>query len=51
MKGFFKVIGIITTVFASVMALLVLADKYVNRNRLEGDYLDCDLPEEITDES
>ena len=43
MKGFFKFIGIVAAVFTAVVSALVVVDKLLNRNRLEDDYLQCDV--------
>ncbi|MBP3706484.1 MAG: hypothetical protein J6J13_04475 [Clostridia bacterium] len=50
MKTFFKVlIGLVTAVAAIVGALMVF-DKIVNKNRIKGNYLECDSPEDDFDE-
>ena len=46
MKGFFKFIGIVAAVFTAVVGALIFVDKWFNRNRLEDDYLQCDLSSE-----
>lgn len=42
MKGFIKVLAALFTMFAVVIGALVIFDKITNKNRLDGDYLDCD---------
>ena len=43
MKGLLKVlVGIFAFIGAAVGALAVI-DKYVNKNRIKGDYLECDV--------
>ncbi|MBR4762239.1 MAG: hypothetical protein IK086_06350 [Clostridia bacterium] len=41
MKGFFKTLGIITAVFAAIVGALAVFDRYMNKNAIKGDYLDC----------
>ena len=43
MKNFLKVLGIILAVFGAVVAALVIYDKFANKNRIKGDYLECDV--------
>lgn len=42
MKGFLKFLLAIFTMFATVIGALAIFDKISNKNRIEGDYLDCD---------
>ena len=42
MKGFFKFIGSLIAVFAGVIGALAVFDKISNKNRIKGDYLECD---------
>lgn len=46
MKGFLKFLVSILAVFGAVIGALAVFDKFVNKNRIEGDYLDCDLAEQ-----
>ena len=46
MKGFLKFIGIMSAFFTAVVGALVVADRFLNRNRLTGDYLQCDTNED-----
>lgn len=49
MKGFFKFIGVVAAVFTAVVGALVVVDRLLNRNRLEDDYLQCDVCEEAAE--
>ena len=42
MKGFLKVLLALFTMFATVIGALAIFDKVSNKNRIKGDYLDCD---------
>lgn len=42
MKGFFKFFASIMALFAVVIGALAIFDKISNKNRIEGDYLECD---------
>ena len=46
MKGFFKFIGIVAAVFTAVVGALEAVEKLLNRNRIEDDYLQCDVQQE-----
>lgn len=50
MKGFLKFLVSILAVFGAVIGALAVFDKFVNKNRIEGDYLDCDLAEQPQNE-
>lgn len=45
MKGFIKFIGSLIAVFAGVIGALAVFDKISNKNRIKGDYLECDTSE------
>ncbi len=45
MKGFLKFIGVVGAIFTAVLAALAVADKFLNKNRLEDDYLECNVEE------
>ena len=47
MKEFVKFLIAFTAVFAAVISALVIFDKITNKHRIKGDYLECDLPEEV----
>ncbi len=46
MKNLCKFLIITTAVFTAVVGALIVVDKLLNRNRIDGGYLDCDIPEE-----
>ncbi len=43
MKSFFKVVGVLVTVFAVAFAALAVFDRLSNKNRIKNGYLECDL--------
>lgn len=45
MNGFLKVLVSIMAVFGAVIAALAVFDKLSNKNRIKGDYLECDVEE------
>lgn len=47
MKGFFKFIFSLFAIFAAVIGALTIFDKLSNKNRIKGDYLECDSTEDI----
>lgn len=42
MKGFLKFMMSAFAVFTAVIGALVVVDRLANKNRIEGDYLECD---------
>ena len=44
MKGFLKFITILATAVTAVIGALAAIDLYLNRNRVKGDYLECEIP-------
>ncbi len=46
MKGFLKFILTLSALFASAVGVLVLVDGILNKNRLEGHYLECGTTED-----
>ena len=42
MTNFFKALVAVMAVFGAVIGALVVVDKYLNKNRIKGDYLECD---------
>ena len=46
MKGFFKVLGIITAIFGTIIGALAIFDKIANKNSIKGEYLDCSEDDE-----
>lgn len=47
MKTFLKVMASAFAVFAAVIGALVIIDRFANKYRIEGDYLECDGSDEI----
>ena len=47
MKGFIKFMLSMFAVFAAVVGALVIFDKLANKNRIKGDYLECDGSEDM----
>ncbi len=45
MNTFFKVLISIFAVFGAVIGALAIFDKFSNKNRIKGDYLECDVDE------
>ena len=45
MKNFAKFIISLAAVFVGVVAALAVFDKFSNKNRIKGDYLECDTSE------
>ncbi|MBR4072509.1 MAG: hypothetical protein IKK24_01085 [Clostridia bacterium] len=41
MKNFFKGLFAFVGIIAAAIGALAIVDKLMNRNRIEGDYLDC----------
>ncbi len=49
MKNIWKVIVAILALFGALVGALVVIDKVKNKNRIKGEYLECDGDEEIPD--
>ena len=47
MKKFIKILFSIFGLFTAAIGALAVVDKLINKNRIEGDYLDC-TQEDIT---
>ena len=43
MKGFVKFLIALAAVFVGVIGALAVFDKISNKNRIKGDYLECDV--------
>lgn len=43
MKGFFKCLAAILALFGAIVGALIIFDKISNKNRIKGDYLECDV--------
>lgn len=46
MKGFLKFVLSILAIFSAVVGALAVFDKISNKNRIKGDYLECDSAED-----
>ena len=49
MKTFWKVLISVLAVFGALVGALVIIDKIQNKNRIKGDYLECDTEDEFED--
>ncbi len=47
MKGFLKLILSVSAVFAAAVGALLIVDRLTNKNRIKGDYLECDGTDEM----
>ena len=47
MGNFFKALFAVLAVFGAVIGALAVMDKILNKNRIQGDYLECDSAEEF----
>ena len=47
MNNFLKALVAVLAVFGVVIGALVVIDKLLNKNRIKGDYLECDSAEEF----
>lgn len=45
MKGFLKFVASVLAVFGAIVGALAFFDKLLNKNRIQGDYLECDVEE------
>lgn len=43
MKGFLKFISSVLALFGAIVGALAIFDKYTNKNRIHGDYLECNM--------
>jgi len=52
MNNFLKVLISLLAIFGAVIGALAIFDKLSNKNRIKGDYLECDSQEdyEVTEE-
>ncbi len=46
MKNFIKVMVSLLAFFGAIVGALAIFDKVQNKNRIKGDYLECDTEEE-----
>ena len=51
MKGFFKFLGSVAAIFIGAVGALSIYDRYKNKNRIKGDYLECDCEQDENDEN
>lgn len=49
MKAFFKFLMSLLAVFGAVIGALAIFDKFTNKNRIEGNYLECDVENQTED--
>lgn len=45
MKTFWKVLISLLAIFGAVVGALAIFDKFSNKNRIKGDYLECEVNE------
>ncbi len=45
MKSFLKMIVSLLALFGALVGALAIFDKFQNKNRIKGDYLECDIEE------
>lgn len=50
MNSFLKIFGSVLAAFGVIIGALAIIDKLLNKNRIEGDYLDCDVEDEEEEE-
>ena len=50
MKNFFKILISVFAVFGAIVGALVIIDKISNKNRIKGNYLECDVDEASDEE-
>ena len=43
MNGFLKIFGSVLAAFGVIIGALAIIDKLSNKNRIKGDYLECDV--------
>lgn len=50
MNSFLKIFGSVLAAFGVIIGALAVIDKLLNKNRIEGDYLECDVEDEEEEE-
>ena len=50
MNGFLKIFGSVLAAFGVIIGALAIIDKLLNKNRIKGDYLECDVEGEDEEE-
>lgn len=43
MKGFLKFLSSVLALFGAIVGVLAIFDKFTNKNRIQGDYLECNI--------
>lgn len=43
MKGFLKFLSSVLALFGAIIGALAIFDKFTNKNRIQGDYLECNV--------
>lgn len=51
MKVFLKVLAAVIAVVGTVIGALAIIDKFINKNRIKKDYLECDSVDDLSDAS
>ena len=41
MKGFLKFLGTVAAIFTAILGAVTVYDRFVNRNAIKNEYLDC----------
>ena len=50
MNSSLKIFGSVLAAFGVIIGALAVIDKLLNKNRIEGDYLECDVEDEEEEE-
>ena len=50
MNGFLKIFGSVLAAIGVIIGALAIIDKLLNKNRIDGDYLDCEIEGEEEEE-
>ena len=50
MNSFLKIFGSVLAAFGVIIGALAVIDKLLNKNRIEGDYLECAVEDEEEEE-
>ena len=50
MNSFLKIFGSVLAAFGVIIGALAIIDKLLNKNRIDGDYLDCEIEGEEEEE-
>ena len=50
MNSFLKIFGSVLAAFGVIIGALAIIDKLSNKNRIDGDYLDCEIDGEEEEE-